>query len=149
MQKLNFPTYQFRFKKNKQNEVLIFDESRKKFVLLTPEEWVRQNALRYLIKEKNYPISLIEVEKKIELNGLIKRFDLVCKNPDGSVYLLLECKAPEVKLSQATFDQIVRYNNTLQATILWVTNGLEHFIFEIVTNNSDVVTKLKELPLYE
>ena len=147
MQKLNFPTYNFRFKKNKDNEVLIFDESRKKFILLTPEEWVRQHALKFLLVEKKFPISLIELERKISLNNQTKRFDLICKNSDGTTRLLLECKAPEIKISQATFDQIIRYNNVLKAQYLWISNGIDNHIFEI-DFESNKVNKIKELPLY-
>ena len=147
MHKLNFPKYDFRFKKNTKDEVFIFDESRKKFILLTPEEWIRQNALHFLLKEKKYPISLIELERGVEVNKQMKRFDLICKNPDGTTKLLLECKAPGVKISQATFDQIIRYNNVLKAQFLWVTNGTEHYFFELNFENN-VAVKINDLSLY-
>lgn len=127
---------------------MIYDESRKKFIFLTPEEWVRQNALKYLLKDRKYPISLIELEKRVELNKQTKRFDLVCKTPEGETMLLLECKAPNINLSQATFDQIIRYNNVLKAQYLWITNGLEHFAFE-VDFDTNCVKRINELPLYE
>ena len=84
MQSLNFQPYQFRFK-NSENKVAIFDEVRKKFIILTPEEWVRQHVVHYLMKEKNYPKSWVNVEKQIKINGLTKRYDVVVFNPDGSI----------------------------------------------------------------
>ncbi len=126
MQKLNFPSYSFRFK-NSENKVSIFDEIRKKFVILTPEEWVRQNVVRFLLEEKKYSKSYINVEKILKINGLTKRYDVVVFRPDGKIFLLVECKAPEVAISQNTFDQIARYNMILEAEFLMVTNGLNHY----------------------
>ncbi|KJD32986.1 restriction endonuclease subunit R [Tamlana nanhaiensis] len=126
MQKLNFPTYSFRFKNN-ENKVSIFDSIRKKFVILQPEEWVRQHCINFLINEKNYPISLINVEKEIIINDLKKRYDIVVFKPNGSIYLIVECKAPKINISQSTFDQIARYNLNLKADFLMVTNGLNHY----------------------
>jgi hypothetical protein len=126
MQRLNFPAYSFRFK-NSENKVSIFDEIRKKFVILTPEEWVRQHVIQYLIVEKGYSKSYINVEKIIKINGLTKRYDIVVFQPNGQIFLLIECKAPEVSISQNTFDQIARYNMNLKAQFLMVTNGLNHY----------------------
>ena len=126
MQKLNFPNYTFRFK-NSENKVAIFDEIRKKFILLTPEEWVRQHVVHYLLNEKKYPKSYINVEKVLKINGLTKRYDVVVFNPDGSIFLLVECKAPQVAITQNTFDQIARYNMTLNANYMMVTNRLNHY----------------------
>ena len=126
MQNLNFPTYSFRLK-NSENNTHIFDVIRKKFVILQPEEWVRQHCVQFLVQEKNYPISLINVEKVVLINGLKKRYDIVVFNPDGSLALVVECKAPKVKISQSVFDQIARYNLALKAPYLMVTNGLNHY----------------------
>lgn len=126
MQPLNFPSYTFRVK-NRENRTLIFDEIRKKFVVLTPEEWVRQHVVQFLNKEKKYPLSYINVEKQIKLNGLNKRYDIVVFNQKGQLHLLIECKAPDINISQATFDQIAQYNFKLHAKYLMVTNGLTHF----------------------
>jgi hypothetical protein len=134
MQLLNFPFYTFRFK-NSENKTAIFDEIRKKFILLTPEEWVRQNVVQYLIIEKKYPKSLINVEKILKINNLIKRYDVVVFNSDGSICLLIECKAPSIKISQKTFDQIAIYNFSLNANFLMVTNGLKHYICQIDFEN--------------
>jgi len=134
MQPLNFPTYKFRFK-NSENKVAIFDEIRKKFIILTPEEWVRQHVVHFLIKDKLYPKSWINVEKIIKLNGLTKRYDVVVFNTDGSIFLLVECKAPDIKVCQQTFDQIARYNLALKATYLMVTNGCEHYFCQMDYEN--------------
>ncbi len=123
---LSFPQYNFRVKNN-QNNTLIFDGVRKKFVVLTPEEWVRQHVVRYLAEQKKFPMSLINVEKQLQINGLNKRYDVVVYAPDGSIDVLVETKAPQVAISQATFDQLARYNLSLNATYLMVTNGLRHY----------------------
>jgi len=130
MLQLDFPNYSFRFKSN-ENKPLIFDEIRKKFVVLTPEEWVRQHVVQYLISEKNYPKSYINVEKQLLLNGTKKRYDVVVFNSDGSIQLIVECKAPSVRITQDAFDQIARYNLVTNATYLMVTNGLQHFYCQL------------------
>ena len=126
MQQLNFPTYSFRLK-NSENKVSIFDAIRKKFVVLQPEEWVRQHCVKYLIEEKKYPQSLINVEKGLRINGLRKRYDIVVFNPDGTIHLIVECKSSKISINQDTFDQIARYNLALNATYLMVTNGMNHY----------------------
>lgn len=146
MQKLNFPSYSFRFK-NSQNKVAVFDEIRKKFVNLTPEEWVRLHCVQFLIHEKKYPKSLINVEKQLELAGLTKRYDIVVYKPNGEILLIVECKAPGVKISQTTFDQIARYNLTLDADLLMISNGLEHY-FCTMDYQSKTYNFLKDLPGY-
>ncbi|GGC91394.1 restriction endonuclease subunit R [Flavobacterium lutivivi] len=146
MQKLNFPEYSFRFK-NSENKVLIFDEIRKKFVVLTPEEWVRQHVVKFLLEEKKYPKSYINVEKNIKINGLTKRYDIVVFNPNGSIFLLVECKAPEVSITQNVFDQIARYNLKLNAQYLMVTNGLNNYFCQMDFENEKYIF-LKELPLF-
>ncbi|UGS22197.1 type I restriction enzyme HsdR N-terminal domain-containing protein [Flavobacterium cyclinae] len=144
MQKLNFPVYSFRFK-NSENKVSIFDEIRKKFILLTPEEWVRQHVVQFLLQDKKYPKSYINVEKLIKINNLSKRYDGVVFEPNGEIFLLIECKAPEVPISQQTFDQIARYNLVLKAKYLMVTNGLNHYFCQMDFENEKYVF-LKELP---
>jgi hypothetical protein len=146
MQKLNFPAYSFRFK-NSENKEYVFDEIRKKFIVLTPEEWVRIHVIRFLIVEKNYPKSWINVEKKIEINGLIKRYDVVVYQPDGKIFLLVECKQPKVEISQATFDQIARYNLSLRANFLMVTNGLNHYFCKMDFEQEQYVF-LTDIPNY-
>jgi hypothetical protein len=144
MQKLNFPSYSFRFK-NSENKVSIFDEIRKKFIVLTPEEWVRQHTVQFLLQEKNYPKSHINVEKLVKVVDINKRYDAVIFEPDGAIFLLVECKAPEVKITQNTFDQIARYNLKLEAKFLMVTNGLNHYFCQMDFEKETYVF-LKELP---
>jgi len=144
MQKLNFPVYSFRLK-NSENKVSIFDQIRKKFILLTPEEWVRQHTVEYLIKEKKYPLSYINVEKLIKINDRNKRYDVVVFNPSGEIFLLIECKAPEISISQSTFDQIARYNLVLKAKYLMVTNGLNHYFCQMDIEK-ERYNFLKDLP---
>jgi len=144
VRKLNFPAYQFRLK-NSENKVRIFDLIRKKFVDLQPEEWVRQHVLHFLIETKNYPKSLINVEKQLTINALKKRYDIVIYNSKGAIHLLVECKAPEIKIDQKTFDQIARYNLQLEASYLMVTNGLEHFFCKM-NLDEEKYTFLKDIP---
>lgn len=144
MQGLNFPPYSFRIK-NSQNRQYIFDGIRKKFVVLQPEEWVRQHVLRYLVFTKNYPKSLINVEKQLTINNLKKRYDVVVFNPDGSIFLLIECKAPEINITQAVFDQIARYNLQLKSKYLMVTNGLAHYYCEMDHKNEKYMF-LEDIP---
>ena len=146
MQKLNFPDYEFRFK-NSKNKTSIFDEIRKKFIILTPEEWVRQNVVRYLIDEKKYPKSLINVEKTLKINDLTKRYDVVIFNSDGTINVLIECKSTKIEITQTVFDQIARYNMTLKANYLMVTNGLNHYICKIDFEN-EKYSFLENLPNY-
>lgn len=144
MLQLNFPVYEFRFK-NSENKVRIFDVIRKKFVVLQPEEWVRQHLVHYLISEKKYPPSLINVEKQLHINGLKKRYDVVVFNSDGSIEILAECKAPEIAINQSTFNQIALYNMNLKANYLMVTNGLEHFYCKM-NFEQEKYTFLKDIP---
>lgn len=128
MVKLNLPDYAFRMQKSDKG-IQIFDAIRKKFVALTPEEWVRQNFIRYLIEEKKYPSSLIAVETGLTYNKLKKRCDITVHNRKGEAWMLIECKAPEVKISQETFNQVATYNMAGKNTTLHlaVTNGLNHY----------------------
>ena len=144
--KLNFPEFSFRFK-NSENKVSIFDCIRKKFIILQPEEWVRQHCVHYLIDVKKYPISLINVEKELTINTLKKRYDIVVFNPDGSIHIIVECKAPKITINQQTFDQIARYNTALNATYLMVTNGLNHYYCQMDFKN-ERYQFLKDIPEY-
>ncbi len=146
MQKLNFPKFEYRLKST-ENKVSIFDVIRKKFVLMQPEEWVRQHCVHYLINTKNYPKSLINIEKELTINGLKKRYDIVIFNTDGSFFLIVECKSYTIKINQHAFDQIARYNNTLKATYLMVTNGLNHYYCQM-DFKSECYSFLKDIPNY-
>jgi len=146
MQALDFPAYDFRLK-NSENKPYIFDPIRKKFIHLTPEEWVRQHVLQFLIQTKGYPKSLINVEKEIKIYDTKKRYDIVVFNSDGSIFLIVECKRPNVTITQTTFDQIARYNLTLQAALLMVTNGLHHY-YCAMDFEQERYQFLKEIPNY-
>lgn len=136
MRELNLPSYTFRLKE--ENKLtFIFDEIRKKYVVLTPEEWVRQNFIRYLITDKKYPASLMAIETGLKYNQLQKRADVIIYNRQGQPHLMIECKAPEVKISQETFHQIAAYNMAFKVNYLVVTNGLDHFCCKMdYTDNS-------------
>lgn len=144
MQKLNFPAFAFRFK-SRENNPLVFDIVRKKYVRLQPEEWVRQHCLHYLVQTKGYPAGRIQVEREIRVSGLKKRIDIGVYGPEGEIQLLVECKAPEVPITQEVFDQIARYNLTLGAPLLMVTNGLAHFYCRMDFGNK-TYQYLRELP---
>ncbi len=147
LQQLNFPKYQFRFK-NSENKISIFDVIRKRFFILQPEEWVRQHCVHYLMEEKKYPKSLINVEKELTVNNLRKRYDIVIYNTDGSIHLIVECKAPHIDINQHTFDQIARYNLTLNATFLMVTNGINHYYCQMDFDN-ECFNFLKDIPDFD
>jgi len=146
-QELNFPKFEYRFKST-ENKVSIFDVIRKKFIILQPEEWVRQHCVHYLINDKNFPKSLINVEKELTINGLKKRYDIVIFNSDGSIFLIVECKSHNIKIDQTTFDQIARYNLVLNATYLMVTNGLNHYYCEMDMEN-ERYSFLQTIPDYK
>ncbi|WP_417876684.1 type I restriction enzyme HsdR N-terminal domain-containing protein [Winogradskyella sediminis] len=146
LQELNFPKFEYRFKST-ENKVSIFDVIRKKFIILQPEEWVRQHCVHYLISVKNYPKSLINVEKELIINGLKKRYDIVVFNPDGSIHLIVECKSDTIAIDQTTFDQIARYNMALNASYLMVTNGLNHYYCEM-DMKAERFSFLKDIPNY-
>ncbi len=109
----------------------VFDVVRKKYFKLTPEEWVRQNFIHYLNIEKNYPMGLMGVEKMIKYNNLQTRADIILYNKEGNPTMIVECKAPDVKITQDTFNQIAKYNFKLKVKILVVTNGMQHFCCEM------------------
>ena len=147
MIKLNLPTYIFKLK-SKENKTLIFDKLRKKYMVLTPEEWVRQHFVHFLIDKKNYPTSLIALEKQLTINNRKKRTDILVFNTEGTPEIIVECKAPTIKITQDTFDQIARYNLKLKANFLIVTNGLEHFYCKMDFENETYIF-LKEIPDYK
>ena len=145
MEKLNFPTYNFKLKKNN-NKTYIFDEIRKKWIFLSPEEWVRQNFVMY-IKSKGYPLSLINIEKGFSVNGVSKRYDIVVFNQIGKVNILVECKSFKQKILNKHFDQIMRYNIELKSTYLVVSNGINHYFLKFDINNRKHEF-IEDLPLY-
>lgn len=105
----------------------VFDPLRKRWVALTPEEWVRQHFINHLVHDLGYPASLIAVERSLVLNGMAKRADIVVHGRDGHPVLLVECKAPGVRITRRTFEQAARYNSVFKVGLLMVTNGLVHY----------------------
>lgn len=147
MQALNLPPYQFKLKQQGVR-TQIFDAIRKKYVVLTPEEWVRQNFLQYLILDKSYPASRIAVEAGLKYNQLQKRMDVLVYDKQGNPHLMVECKAPEVKITQDVFDQIARYNMVFKVKYLVVTNGMNHFCCRMdYTENT--YSYLENIPAFE
>jgi type I site-specific restriction endonuclease len=146
LQPLNLPPYPFRIT-NDNCQFLIFDEIRKKQIVVTPEEWVRQHFVQYLIRQKNYPRALIKLEGGLRLNGMAKRTDIVAFNSSGEKILLVECKAPTVSIDQKVFDQAARYNIVHRVPLLAMSNGLQHYYCSIDFEKSQYAF-LKELPNY-
>lgn len=146
--KLNFPASKFRLKEEN-GKMWIFDDARKKYYQITPEEWVRQNCIHFLRDQKHFPISLISVERSINMNGQKLRYDLVGFSKKAKPVLLVECKAPEVKITQQTFDQIAVYNLELKVPFLMVTNGLEHYYcrMDFEKNRYLFLEELPEFPV--
>ena len=144
---LNLPTYLFRIKE-KNDKKIIFDGFRRKWVALTPEEWVRQNFMRYLTEEKHYPVALVSVERSLRLNQQNFRADAVIFTKTGEPLMIIECKAPEVKISQQVFDQIIPYNIELRVKYLIVTNGLNHYCC-IIDKEKLIYEFLPEIPDYK
>jgi len=126
MESLNLPTYSFSVK-SEEGRSWIFDPVRRKYVLLTPEEWVRQNFLQYLVQEKDFPASLMAVEKEFTFNRMKKRTDILVHNRQGEPVFLVECKAPAVPVTREVFDQIGLYNLNYNVPWLVVTNGMKHY----------------------
>jgi hypothetical protein len=147
MQTLQFPSFEYKIKAEK-NQHFIFDEVRKKWLVLTPEEWVRQHLIHFLIQFKHFPSSLMQLEKQIKLNDTKKRFDLLVYNNRLQPLLLVECKAPNVALSQLVLDQILRYNLEIAAQIILITNGLQHVVYTY-DKLTQKYTVLHEIPDYE
>ena len=136
MLQLNLPEYNFRIKKLDE-KILIFDTQRKRYVSLTPEEWVRQHFIRFLIEEKGYPAAYLAVEKQLSMNGMKKRCDAILYNEDALPILIIELKAPTVKITQSTFDQVAVYNAKLKVDFFMISNGIEHYCCKVDTLNSN------------
>lgn len=135
MIKINYPLYDFRIKEEDGKE-LIFDDFRKIWVRLTPEEWVRQNILQYLVQVKNYPASLIAIEKEIALGELKKRFDILVYKA-AKPWMVIECKEMNVVLNESVLKQVLNYNITLQAAYLMITNGTSIYGFALNNGSAE------------
>jgi len=143
---LNFPIVDFRYKKNEKGTLQIFDVIRKKFVDITPEEWVRQHIIHYLIIYKQVPVSMISIEKQLLLNNTKRRTDIVIYNSNLTPLLIIECKAPQIKIDQLTVDQALRYNIELNVPAIFLSNGLQHIFLKLENQGPKV---LKDIPNYE
>jgi hypothetical protein len=147
MQELNLPSYEFRLKKE-DGQIRIFDDVRRKYVALTPEEWVRQNFIRFLIDKKAVPAGLIVLEKSVVLNTMSRRPDILIHDKQGNPVMIVECKSHDVKISQDTFDQIARYNSVIRVPYLVVTNGIDHYCCRM-DNQKNTYKFMKEIPDYQ
>lgn len=130
MEPLDLPAYDFRTRMLR-GKRMIYDPIREKYVRLTPEEWVRQHFVQYLVRELQYPPALLGIEAAFTYQGMARRADVIVHDRAGRAMLLVECKAPDVAVSQAAFDQAARYNRVIDARYLVVTNGYEHYCCEI------------------
>lgn len=138
--KLNLPEFQFKYKENK----FIFDEFRKKYIVLTPEEWVRQNFLKYLNQYLNYPIHLLGVEKQIDVLGTIKRPDIIVFNNNLKPIMIVECKKPEIKIDITTLNQAIGYYIELKTEYFLLTNGIRHYCCKIINNKCKFLSEIPE-----
>jgi len=146
MQRLNLPEYQFNIKQ-KDKSYIILDILRKRWVTLTPEEWVRQNFVRYLIEDRQFPAELMNNEISLTQNGIKRRCDTLVTDSRGEPIVIVEYKAPSIEISQKTFDQIVRYNMVLKARYLIISNGMRHYCCRIDYENNSY-SYLEEIPTY-
>ena len=140
---LNLPKANLKLKDN-----LIWDVLRKKYVRHTPEEWVRQHFIHHLLNDLNYPIGLMASEKMVKYNKMSKRCDIVAFSNQLDTLLIVECKAPKIKLTEDTFYQIAKYNFTLKAPLLILTNGLQHIIAHVNSSNNEIQF-LEKIPTFK
>jgi hypothetical protein len=144
MLKLVLPPIEAKYKQEN-DKTYIFDILRKKYLFLTPEEWVRQHLIHLLINQYQYPKSLISCEKSLSYNKRLKRTDIVTYDQSGNPFLLIECKAPNIKLSKNTLHQASTYNSQLKAPFLCISNGINTLCFQI-NHKTQEITQLKDLP---
>ena len=143
MLSIQFPEPIFRLKKEKEKD-FIFDSLRKKWLLLTPEEWVRQNFVQYLIQVKNYPADLIAQEKVLQLGELKKRFDVLVYDRHHKPWMMIECKAPEIKLDEGVLQQVLRYHISIPVGFLIITNGQTSYGWEKKGMNLQLLSNMPD-----
>lgn len=143
---LNLPPFDVKLKKS-EGKVWIFDVIRKKYVVLLPEEWVRQHVVHYFIHHLNYPKALIKIEQGLKYNQLQKRSDILVFDRSGNPWMIVECKSPEIQLSQQSVQQVAVYNADIKAKYVAVTNGLKHICYEASSDVNNIVM-LKDFPQY-
>ncbi len=136
MKALHLPQYDYKIKIDN-HKTYIYDSIRKKYLFLTPEEWVRQHFVQFLLNQHQYPKSLIKLETGLSYNKLRKRSDIIVYSRSGAPFMLIECKSYEIKLSDSVFFQAATYNNKIGATYLCLTNGLEHFVYQMPTHTHE------------
>jgi len=141
--RLDFPRYEFRSRNESGTEFLL-DPIRRRWVIATREEWVRLHVVQFLIRERSVPPGLVNVEVELEYDGLRRRADVVVYRSDGSPVLVVECKSPEVPLTQAVVDQASRYNRVLRAGYVMITNGVVHYIFRIAGGSAEFLPDLPD-----
>jgi predicted type IV restriction endonuclease len=146
MHSLNLPPFDAKVKRV-DGKTVIFDVIRRRYVALTPEEWVRQHFVNYLLREKGYPQALLANEVQIKLNNTIKRCDTVLYRRDLTARMIVEYKAPEIEITQAVFDQITRYNMALRVDYLIVSNGIKHYCC-LIDYKENRYTFLQDIPMY-
>lgn len=146
MPQLNLPKVALKTK-SVEGTIQVFDVIRKKYFVLTPEEWVRQHFIHYLNTEKNYPMGLMGVEKMVKYNALKTRADIVLYTREGKAKMIVECKAPNIKITQDTFNQIAKYNFKLKVEYLVVTNGIQHFCCRMDYENNSI-SFLDDIPTF-
>jgi len=147
MVNLNFPGYQF-YVRGIGRSREIFDPISQKYLVLTPEEWVRQHLIQYLVQEKDVPIGLLRREIPLKINGASLRADLVAYSREGKALIVGECKAPHIRLSQATLDQVGHYNRKLRAGHIIITNGLDHYAYR-VDQDLGTTSSVEDVPIYK
>lgn len=147
MEQLNLPPFAVNIKTDMQNKY-IFDIIRKKYLVLTPEEWVRQHFVHYLVEHLGYPQSLMATENGLKLFNTQKRSDIVVYTRNGEPLAVVECKAADVRISQETFNQVARYNIKFKAPIIMVTNGINHYCARYIIGDNRYEF-LREIPRYE
>lgn len=143
---LNFPGVEFRFQNNEKGTLQVFDIIRKKFVDATPEEWVRQHIIHYLMIHKEVPASMISIEKQLILNNTKRRTDVVVYNNQLKPLLIIECKAPLINIDQLAINQALRYNMELNVPAIFLSNGIKHIFLKLEAGVPKVV---KEIPSYQ
>jgi len=145
---LNLPPYEFKVQRTSEGKTQIFDTLRRRWVSLTPEEWVRQRFVQWLISEKGYPAALMANEVSLCQNGISRRCDTLVGDNTGRPVAIVEYKAPSVEVTQAVFDQIVRYNSVLRARCLMVSNGITHFCC-LMNYEKNSYSFLQDVPTYQ
>jgi hypothetical protein len=144
MQPLNLPPFEYNFKIEGEKQY-IFDSIRKKYLLNTPEEWVRQHFINFLINHRNYSKNLIKIETGLKYNQRNKRTDIQVFDSEGKLNILVECKAPNIVLNDKVITQILQYHKVLNASVLAITNGIEHVFISL--ESKDKIQYLSDLPM--